>query len=46
MARQTWCSLRIDFMARLAALVLTPRVNLTRYYGAMMMDWRAESPVA
>ena len=33
-------------MARLAALVPTPRVNLTRYHGAMRMNWRAESPAA
>ena len=33
-------------MARLAALVPMPRVNLTRYHGAMSMKWRAESPAA
>ena len=36
----------LDFIARLAALVPTPRVNLTRYHGAMLMTWRAESPAA
>ena len=33
----------LDFMARLAALVPNPRVNLTRYHGAIDMNWRAES---
>ena len=33
----------LDFMARLAALVPNPRVNLTRYHGAIEMNWRAES---
>ncbi len=44
----------LDFMARLAALVPTPRVNpgsspgqaLTRYHGAMVMTWRAEASTA
>ena len=36
----------LDFMARLAALVPTPRVNLTRYHGAMFIDWRAEPSTA
>ena len=33
----------LDFMARLAALVPNPRVNLTRYPGAINMIWRAQS---
>ena len=36
----------LDFIARLAALVPTPRVNLTRYHGAMLVNWRAESSAA
>ena len=36
----------LDFMARLAALVPTPRVNFTRYHGAINMDWRAEPSAA
>ena len=36
----------LDLMARLAALVPTPRVNLTRYHGAMLMTWRAEPSTA
>ena len=36
----------LDFMARLAALVPTPRANLTRYYGAINMNWRTESSLA
>ena len=34
------------FIARLAALVPTPRVSLTRYHRAMNMNWRAEPPIA
>ena len=36
----------LDFIARLAALVPNPRVNLTRYHGAIDMNWRAESSSA
>ena len=44
----------LDFIARLAALVPTPRVNpgsspgqaLTRYHGAMHVHWRAEPSAA
>ena len=33
----------LDFIASLAALVPNPRVNLTRYHGAINITWRAES---
>ena len=36
----------LDFLARLAALVPTPRVYLARYRGAMFMNWRAEPSTA
>ena len=36
----------LDFIARLAALVPSPRVNLTRYHGAIDMNWRPESSLA
>ena len=36
----------LDFMARLAALVPNPRVNLARYPGAIDMNWRAQSSAA
>ena len=36
----------LDFIARLAALVPTPRVKLTRYHGAMLVNWRAEPSAA
>ena len=36
----------LDFIARLAALVPNPRVNLTRYHGTIDMNWRAESSSA
>ena len=36
----------LDFIARLAALVPNPRVNLTRYHGVIDMNWRAESSSA
>ena len=36
----------LDFIARLAALVPSPRVNLTRYHGAIDMNWRTESSLA
>ena len=36
----------LDFMARLAALVPAPRANLTRYHGAIDMNWRTESSLA
>ena len=32
----------LDFIARLAALVPNPRVNLTRYHGAIDMNWRTQ----
>ena len=32
----------LDFLSRLAALVPSPRVNLTRYHGAINMDWRPQ----
>ena len=56
LARRRWCyyghpALRpsgqpLDFMARLAALVPNPRANLTRYHGAIDMNWRTESSLA
>ena len=36
----------LNFIARLAALVPNPRVNLTRYHGAIDMNWRTESSLA
>ena len=32
----------LDLMATLAALVPNPRVNLTRYHGAINMNWRTQ----
>ena len=36
----------LDFMARLAALVPTPRVNLTRYHGVFAPNHRLREQVA
>ena len=35
----------LDFMARLAALVPTPRVNLTRYHGVFAPNSQLREPV-
>ncbi|MSQ69366.1 MAG: hypothetical protein EXR83_14455 [Gammaproteobacteria bacterium] len=36
----------LDFIARLAALAPTPRVNLTRYHGLLAPNHRQREPVA
>jgi hypothetical protein len=36
----------VDFIARLAALVPKPRVNLTRYHGVLACAARPEPPLA
>jgi hypothetical protein len=36
----------VDFIARLAALVPKPRVNLTRYHGVLVLRGPTEPPLA
>ena len=36
----------VDFIARLAALIPKPRVNLTRYHGILVLRGPSESPMA
>jgi hypothetical protein len=36
----------VDFMARLAALIPKPRINLTRYHGVLVLRGPTEPPMA